>query len=71
MHPLLLGPERVELLCRQRGEGSALLDEHKVACAGARAAQAALQLAPVRHCACGILQQPWLRPASAAAALMV
>ena len=54
-HALLLGPEGVELLCRQRSEGSALLDEHKVARAGARAAQAALQLPPVRHSACAIL----------------
>ena len=65
-YALLLGPEGVELLRRQSSEGSALLDEHKVARAGARAAQAALQLPPVRHSACAILQQPRLRPASIA-----
>jgi hypothetical protein len=48
---LLLRPKGVELLCRQCGEGIALLDEDKVPCAGVCLPQAALQVAPVRHSA--------------------
>lgn len=60
----MLRPEGVELLCRQRCEGVALFDEDEVPGAGVSLPQAALQVAPVRHSARGILQQPWLSPAS-------